>query len=96
MISNNACPVDRFNQVQHRVRTTAPDCTALPPIVSLDLFSPVTIPLPPVAASPSAAPRAAAALPPIPKGGSDGSGGGGDGVGAEKHDKNKKGEGKGA
>ncbi|CAN0069129.1 unnamed protein product, partial [Ectocarpus fasciculatus] len=36
----------RFNQVQHRVRLLAPSCPVLPPTVTLNLFSPVAVPLP--------------------------------------------------
>ncbi|CAM9177524.1 unnamed protein product, partial [Ectocarpus sp. 8 AP-2014] len=35
-----------FNQVQHRVRLLAPSCPVLPPTVTLNIFSPVAVPLP--------------------------------------------------
>lgn len=36
----------RFNHVQHRVKTMAPSYTALPAHVTLNLFTPVPVPLP--------------------------------------------------
>ncbi|CAM9423951.1 unnamed protein product [Ectocarpus sp. 4 AP-2014] len=35
-----------FNQVQYRVRLLAPSCPVLPPTVTLNIFSPVVVPLP--------------------------------------------------
>ncbi|CAN0429097.1 unnamed protein product, partial [Hapterophycus canaliculatus] len=85
-----------FNQVQHRVRGMAPSCQEIPPAVTLNIFSPVTVPLPAKRPPPSAAPPAPAAS------GAGGTGGGGDGGedkakspaegagGSEKQDKKKK------
>lgn len=42
----NSGLVCRFNQVQHRVRLLAPSCPVLPPTVTLNIFSPVAVPLP--------------------------------------------------
>lgn len=62
-VSRNRSLPPRFNQVQYRVRLMAPSCQAIPPVVPLSIFSPVTVPLPPKtpAASPSAAASPASA-----------------------------------
>lgn len=77
----------RFNQVQHRVRLMAPSCDVVPPAVTLNIFSPVTVPLP-------AKRPASSTAPPAPPGGA----GGGDekakspveGAGGGKKDDKKK------